>query len=105
MKEYERHLIACDDDDCQKHGGGRKLLREAREQLGKDARAVKCSTVSCLGQCKHAPVLLVYPDGVWYEVEDKDALKKIVDKHLIGGKVAKKHVLFKMPTDKQVKSG
>ncbi len=100
MKEYQRHLIACDDDDCRKKGGGRKLLREVREQLGKEGRGVKCSTVSCLGQCKQAPVLLVYPDGVWYQCEDEAALEKIVEKHLIGGKVAKKQVLFRMPPPK-----
>ena len=97
MKEYQRHLIACDDDDCRKQGGGRKLLRDVREALGKESRGVKCSTVSCLGQCKQAPGLLVYPDGVWYHCENKDDLEKIVKKHLIGGKVAKKQVLFKMP--------
>ena len=100
MKEYDRHLIACDDDDCCKHGGGRALLKSAREELGKESRTVKCSTVSCLGLCKEGPVLIVYPDGVWYQCEDKQDLKKIVDKHLIGGKIAKKQVLFKMSPTK-----
>jgi (2Fe-2S) ferredoxin len=93
MKQYERHLIACDGSHC----GGKEILKTIREQLGKDARNVKCSTVSCLGQCKNGPVLIVYPDGVWYHCANKAALKKIVEKHLLGGKIAKKHVLFTMP--------
>lgn len=96
MKAYQRHLIACDGDDCRKDGGGSDLLKEVRARLGKEARAVKCSKVSCLGQCRQGPVLIVYPDGVWYRCTDKDALKRIVKKHLLGGKVAKDHVLFKM---------
>src|SRR5436190_230435 len=99
MKEYERHLIACDDDDCREGGGGSKLLKAAREQLGKEGRGVKCSKVSCLGLCKQGPVLIVYPEGVWYSVDDRKALDKIVEK-MQDGKVAKKHVLFKMPPQK-----
>ncbi len=92
MREYQRHLIACDGSHC--HGS--KLLKEVREQLGKQARDVKCSTVSCLGQCKEGPVLIVYPDGVWYRCTEKSALKRIVEKHLIGGKIAKKYAMFTM---------
>jgi (2Fe-2S) ferredoxin len=99
MKEYERHLIVCDGKDCC-HGEGKKLFKEVKDQLGKDSRKIKCSTVSCLGQCKHGPVLIVYPEGVWYQCEDRADLKKIVDKHLIGGKTAKKQVLFKMASAK-----
>ncbi len=96
MKEYQHHLIACDDDDCREGGGGSKLLREARQELGKEGRNVKCSKVSCLGLCKDGPVLIVYPEGVWYRCEDKKALEKIIEKTQ-DGKVAKKHVLFQMP--------
>jgi len=99
-KEYQRHLIACDGDDCCKDGGGSELLKSAKKMLGKASKDVKCSKVSCLGQCKEGPVLLVYPDGVWYRCEDEKALKRIVEKHLIGGKVVKKQVLFRMPEAK-----
>jgi len=95
MREYQRHLIACDGGHCHKEGGT-KLLKAVREQLGKEARNVKCSTVSCLGQCKQGPVLIVYPDGVWYQCHNKAALKRIVEKHLLGGKIAKKYALFTM---------
>ena len=91
-------MIACDDDDCREGGGGKALLKAAREKLGKEARLTKCSKVSCLGLCKQGPVLIAYPEGVWYRVEDKKALDKIIEK-MQDGKVAKKHVLFKMPTD------
>jgi (2Fe-2S) ferredoxin len=96
MKEYTRHLIACNGEDCQKDGGGAELLKTIREQLGKDARGTKCSRVSCLGQCKAGPVLIVYPEGVWYRCPSEKAIKRIVEKHLRGGKIAKKYALFTM---------
>lgn len=42
-------------------------------------------------------MLVVYPDGVWYRCTEKAALKRIVEKHLLGGKIAKKYALFTMP--------
>lgn len=97
MKQYERHLIACNGSDCKNKGGGEKLLKTAKKQLGKDSRHVKCSKVSCLGQCKHGPVLLVYPDGVWYHCPNKKAVKQIVKQHFDQGKIVEDRVLFKMP--------
>lgn len=97
MKTYERHLIACKDGDCKKQGGGKKLLKAAKKQLGKDARYVKCSKVSCLGQCKKGPVFIVYPEGVWYRCPDKAALNRIVEEHVQGGRVVEDLVLFEMP--------
>jgi (2Fe-2S) ferredoxin len=99
MKHYERHLIACDDDDCCADGGGGKLLKAVKQQLGKDAQHVKCSKVACLGQCKNGPVLIVYPDGIWYRCDDKHAVERIVKKHLRGGKIVKDYVLMTMERD------
>lgn len=96
MKQYQRHVIVCDGSDCCKDGGGADLLKEVRQQLGRQSKDVKCSKVSCLGQCKQGPVLIVYPDGVWYRCMDKNALRRIVKKHLLGGKIARDHVLFRM---------
>ena len=95
-KEYNRHVIACDGKDCCKSGGGKVLIKEVRGMLGKDARDIKFSTVSCLGQCSHHPVMLVYPDGAWYTVKNAKSLKRIVEKHLVGGKIDKKHTIFTM---------
>jgi (2Fe-2S) ferredoxin len=96
MKKYQRHLIACNGSDCKKNGGGKKLLKKAKKQMGKNAGFTKCSKVPCLGQCKQAPVLIVYPDGVWYQCPNKKALKRIIDEHVNKGKIVEEQVLFKM---------
>lgn len=98
MKTYTRHLIACNDDDCKDGGGGKKLLKVAKGMLGKDAKQIKCSKVSCLGQCKHGPVLIVYPDGVWYRCPNEKALARIVEQHIEKGKIVEEYVLFAMPS-------
>jgi (2Fe-2S) ferredoxin len=99
IKPYQRHIIACNGKDCKKAGGGKGLLKALRKLLGKEARYTKCSRVKCLGACKQAPVMIVYPDGVWYRVKNKDVLKQIVTDHLKNGDIPRKHSILVMDDD------
>lgn len=93
MKQYSRHLIFCKGSDCK----GKKLAQTSRELLGSSSRHVKRSTVSCLGACKQGPVVIVYPDGVWYACPNKKALRRIVEEHIEQGQVVEKYVIQTMP--------
>lgn len=43
--------------------------------------------VDCLRICEQGPIAVVYPDGVWYRLVDEQAIDRIVDEHLVGGRV------------------
>lgn len=45
------------------------------------------SKVDCLRVCEQGPIVVVYPDGVWYRLVDEAAVDRIVDEHLLGGRV------------------
>lgn len=89
MKTYSRHLLFCIGSDCD----GKDLMKHAKKLLGKDSVRVKRSKVSCLGACKLGPVMIVYPDGVWYRCPDKKALAQIIEEHVIGGQPVQKYIL------------
>ncbi len=36
----------------------------------------------CLGVCYNGPLLVVYPEGIWYHSVDESLLRRIVDEHL-----------------------
>ena len=92
MKTYSRHLLFCTGSDCK----GKKLLKEARKLLGKDSVHIKRSRVGCLGACKHGPIMIIYPDGVWYRCPNKKALKQIIETHVKDGKLVETYMLQTM---------
>ena len=51
----------------------------------------------CFDVCKGGPILLVYPDGVWYGAASPEQLDRIVDEHLLGGQVVEELVLSRTP--------
>ena len=92
MKTYSRHLLFCTGSDC----NGKDLIKEARKLLGKNSVHIKRSKVGCLGACKHGPLLIVYPDGVWYHCPSKKALRQIIETHIQQGQLVDKYVYQKM---------
>jgi len=48
---------------------------------------------SCLGRCQQGPVMLVEPGHTMYVGLNKEKIDRIIDEHLIGGKVVQEYVI------------
>jgi (2Fe-2S) ferredoxin len=51
---------------------------------------VRVNTSGCLDRCEEGPVVVVYPDAVWYTYVDNEDLDEIVDEHLVNGRVVER---------------
>jgi len=47
----------------------------------------RINSSGCLGRCEDGPVLVIYPDGVWYSYKTHQDIDEIIEKHLQRGEI------------------
>lgn len=95
MPAFERHVFVCHNTrpaDAPRPSctaAGTSDLHTQLQQLTKAAGLgprVRINKSGCLDQCEHGPLVVVYPEAVWYgNVRPADA-PAIVEEHLVGGR-------------------
>ncbi|WP_269623206.1 (2Fe-2S) ferredoxin domain-containing protein [Prochlorococcus marinus] len=55
------------------------------------------SKVDCLRVCKSGPILLIWPDGIWYENVSPKRIDAIITNHLIKGNPIKEWIIKETP--------
>lgn len=93
---YRHHIFFCTNrrDDgrsaCGDHEAGRlRDYAKARcKELGlAGVGGVRVNSAGCLGRCGEGPVIVVYPEGVWYTYREESDIDQILEEHLRDGRV------------------
>jgi len=89
MGQYECHVFVCTSGDtCPEQAdveGYVKTLRAGVQKAGKQVE-VRVNKAGCFSQCGHGPMLVIYPDNVWYAGVQASDLDEILTSHILGGK-------------------
>ena len=51
---------------------------------------VRVNTAGCMDRCDQGPVIVVYPEGVWYTFVDREDLDEIIERHLQKGEIVER---------------
>jgi (2Fe-2S) ferredoxin len=101
MEPYARHVLVCVGGFCTPNREGRALYSLLARLLEREGllfgpRRVKRGETPCLGVCTAGPIVVVYPEGVWYAGVTPALLERIVVEHLRDGKVVEEAVFHRL---------
>ena len=93
MEPFRYHAFVCTQEKaegvpCCSAAGSFRVLDALHRELGTKALAdeVQVSGCGCLGVCDSGPVMIVYPEGVWYTKLTANDVPEIVSSHFQAGK-------------------
>lgn len=100
MAYYEHHIFFCTNQRkdgatcCQNFDSQamRDYAKQRCKELGVSGQRgkVRVNSAGCLNRCGEGPVVVVYPDDVWYTWVDQEDIDEIIDEHLVNGRVVKR---------------
>lgn len=95
MPKPDHHIFVCVQrrpqghprSSCAERGAEEVYNAFSQELIKRNLQNVALTQTGCLGPCQAGGNVLIYPDGVLYGWVEPDDVPKIIEQHVLGGKV------------------
>jgi (2Fe-2S) ferredoxin len=93
---FKYHLFFCTHEredgiaSCQQHDA--QSLRNYAKQRVKDLKIkkVRVNNAGCLSRCALGPMLVIYPEGIWYQYKTEADINEIIESHLLNDTIVER---------------
>lgn len=102
---YAHHAIVCSGKNCTSGLSLIKYLKRRLQEEGLDQgkQHVRANRAGCLGICTDGPIMVVYPEGIWYHKLDEAAIEQIISSHFLMQKPVEQYI-FHNNSEKSIRS-
>ena len=97
MRHVRAHVLICAGTGCVSSGSKavETALIAELEKRGLD-KEIKVIETGCHGFCEMGPIMIVYPEGVFYSGVKESDVYELVEEHLLKGRIVER-LLYKDP--------
>lgn len=99
MSHYKYHVFFC----CNQREAGAACCNNHHSQEMRDYAKnrvkslqlagpgkVRVNQAGCMDRCNEGPVIVIYPQEIWYTYVDKSDIDEIIDEHLLHGRIVER---------------
>lgn len=107
MGQYRHHVFVCTSGKTCPLAGSLEVHAALRRSVAERGLkwTVRVNHAGCMNQCGHGPMVVVYPEDVWYAHVDEAGASRIVEEHVLGGVPVEEYRHVAPPGDNKIVDG